>query len=57
MNAIMNTIQANAHWVEQILQGDLSPRHTTAVVLFVICNMAIFMVVAHDVVNALRRHI
>lgn len=57
MNAIMSTIQANYHWFEQILQGDLSPRHTTAMILFVMCNMAIFMVVAHDMVNALRRHV
>jgi hypothetical protein len=56
MNAIINTIQANAHWVGQILQGDLSARHTTAMVLFAMCNLVIFMVVAHDAVNALRRH-
>ena len=55
MNAIINTIQFNYKWVEQIFQGDLSPRHTTAMILFLICNMVLLMVVTYDLVRALKR--
>jgi hypothetical protein len=55
MNAIMNTIQFINRSVEQIFQGDLSPRHTTAMILFLMCNMALLMVVTYDLIRALRK--
>jgi hypothetical protein len=55
MIAYMNTIHLTSGWVEQILQGDLSARHMSALILFLIFNVSLLMMVVYETIRALKR--